>query len=271
MIDFASFPDVAPEYDLRDLLEAGCHFGHDASKWHPHMSEWIYMKKDGIHVFDLEKTARQLQLAYNYLYHLGKENKEIIFVGTKRQSRELINQLAKEAGLNWISSRWLGGLLTNWQQVYKSLKKMLEIEEGLKQDKYQMYTKYEQTQLEKEAGRLARFFDGLRGLKAIPDALFVIDPKKEQIAIKEAKIIGVSVIALVDSNTNPQDVDLIIPANDDGRGSIEFVVSQLATAYKKGSQSASKTLPGKTLSKTPGKTSSKTLPLKTGSAMPAKK
>ncbi len=234
MIDVSKLENVAPKYDLKDLLEAGCHFGHDASKWHPKMAEWIYTQQDGIHIFDLEKTAAQLTLAYNYFYHLGKEGKEVIFVGTKRQAREIVKEKAQEAGVHWIVSRWLGGLLTNWQQVSKSLRKMIKIEEGLSGDKYSMYTKFEQTQLEKEAGRYARFFDGLRQLKDIPDTIFVIDPKKERIVLQEAKMVGVPVVGLVDTNTNPQSVDIIIPANDDGRTSIEFIVGQLTQAYAKG-------------------------------------
>ena len=234
MIDVSKLENVAPEYDLRDLLEAGCHFGHDASQWHPKMAEWIYTQQDGIHIFDLEKTAAQLTLAYNYFYHLGKEGKVVIFVGTKRQARETVKEKAQEFKVHWIVSRWLGGLLTNWQQVGKSLKKMLEIEKGLTEDKYKMYTKFEQTQLEKEAGRYARFFDGLRELKSIPDAVFVIDPKKEKIVLKEAVMMDVPVIGLVDTDTNPQSVDIVIPANDDGRTSIEFIVNQLIQAYAKG-------------------------------------
>ena len=234
MIDVSKLENTAPDYDLRDLLEAGCHFGHDASRWHPKMAEWIYAQKDGIHIFDLEKTAAQLALAYNYLYHLGKEGKEVIFVGTKRQAREIVKEKSQESEAHWIVSRWLGGLLTNWQQVSRSLRKMIEIEEGLAGDKYKMYTKFEQTQLEKEAGRYARFFDGLRKLKNIPDAIFVIDPKKEKIALQEAKTVGVPVVGLVDTNTNPESVEIVIPANDDGRTSIEFIVDQLLQAYTKG-------------------------------------
>lgn len=234
MIDVSKLENVAPEYDLRDLLEAGCHFGHDASQWHPKMAEWIYTQQDGIHIFDLEKTASQLALAYNYFYHLGKEGKVVVFVGTKRQARETVKEKAAAAKVHWIVSRWLGGLLTNWQQVGKSLRKMLEIEKGLTEDKYKMYTKFEQTQLEKEAGRYARFFDGLRELKGIPDAIFVIDPKKEKIVLKEAEVMGVPVVGLVDTDTNPQSVAIVIPANDDGRTSIEFIVDQLIQAYARG-------------------------------------
>lgn len=251
MIDVSKLEHVAPDYDLRDLLEAGCHFGHDASHWHPKMDEWIYSKQDGIHIFDLEKTAAQLAIAYNYFYYLGKEGKVIVFVGTKRQARETLKEKAQAAKVNFITSRWLGGLLTNWQQVSRSLRKMIEIETGLAEDKYKMYTKFEQTQLEKEAGRYARFFDGLRDLKKVPDAIFVIDPKKENIAIKEAQVIDIPVVGLVDTNTDPQSIDVVIPANDDGRTSIEFIIDQLIEAYTKGkaNKNGEKAQPKKEVSK----------------------
>lgn len=238
MTDFSKLPDVAPEYDLRNLMEAGCHFGHQAGDWHPDMDEWIYFQQDGIHIFDLEKTAQQLQKAYNYLYQLGKEGKDVIFVGTKRQAEDYIKEQVAEAEVHWIVSRWLGGLLTNWKQVGKSLRKMIEIEEGLEAGEYEMYTKYEQMQLEKDAQRLARFFDGLRGLKGLPDAIFVIDPERESVAVKEANLTGVPVIAMVDTNTDPNPIDLMIPANDDGRGSIELIVTELAQAYQQGQAEA---------------------------------
>lgn len=243
MNEFSQLPDVAPDYDLRDLLAAGCHFGHQASDWHPDMEPWIYFKQDGIHIFDLEKTAEQLKKAYNYFYKLGRDNKEVIFVGTKRQAEEVIQEQAEEVGAHWIISRWLGGLLTNWKQVSKSLRRMIEIEEGLSSDEFEMYTKYEQIQLEKDAQRLARFFDGLRGLKKLPDAIFVVDPQHELVAVKEAKIVGIPVIGLVDTNTNPNEIDLVIPANDDGRESIKLIVTELAQAYQRGKAEAAGELP----------------------------
>ena len=269
MIDVSKLEKVAPDYDLRDLLEAGCHFGHEASHWHPKMAKWIYTKQDGIHIFDLEKTAAQLAAAYNYFYHLGKEGKEVIFVGTKRQARETLKEKAQASKVHWIVSRWMGGLLTNWQQVSKSLKKMLEIEKGLETDKYKMYTKFEQTQLEKAAGRYARFFDGLRELKKVPDAIFVVDPGKEKIALTEATGMNIPVVALVDTNTNPLSVDLVIPANDDGRTSIELVVTQLIEAYTKGRAAkgekkvATKVAKATKMVKTPVKTAPKTKEAKT--------
>jgi small subunit ribosomal protein S2 len=234
MTDFQNLPNVAPEFDLREMLEAGCHFGHDASHWHPKMKQWIYMEKDGIHIFDLQKTAEQLKLAYNYFYDLGQKGKTIVFVGTKRQAREQVALKAKEAGAYWITSRWLGGLLTNWEQVRKSIQRMIDLEEGLKTDKFSKYTKWEQNQFEKEKNRLARFSDGLRGMKNLPDALFIIDPFKERNAVQEAQMVGIPMVGLLDSNANPVAIDIVIPANDDGRGSIDFIVNALSEAYAKG-------------------------------------
>lgn len=234
MIDFSKLPDKAPEFDLRDLLEAGCHFGHQARKWHPKMAEYIHMEKDGIHIFDLAKTAEQLRKAYNYAYHLGSKKKTLVMIGTKRQAKELVKAAATDAGALYITSRWLGGMLTNWNQVNKSLKRMVKIENGLKSGEFDSYTKFERVQLEKEMNRLARFFDGIRSLKEAPDALFVVDPVRESIVIKEAQIKGVPTIALIDSNGDPREVDIAIPANDDAMGSIKLVVEAIAAGYKAG-------------------------------------
>lgn len=240
MIDTNNLPNVAPEFDLRELLEAGCHFGHDASHWHPKMAQWIYMEKDGVHIFDLQKTAEQLKIAYNYFYDLGMKGKTVVFVGTKRQAREALEENVPKAGAFYITSRWLGGLLTNWEQVGKSLKRMVELEEGLAGDKFSKYTKYEQSQFEKKKNRIGRFFDGLRGMKDLPAALFIIDPRKEQNAIHEATITNIPMVGLADSNANPTALDIVIPANDDGRSSIEYIVGKLTEAYAKGKEAGAK-------------------------------
>lgn len=240
MIDISKLPNVAPEYDLRNLLEAGMHFGHQSAKWHPKMKEYIYMEKDGVHIFDLAKTAEQLRLAYNYVYELGKTGKKVIFVGTKRQSRDLLREAAKKAGAFAIAQRWMGGLITNWEQISKSVRRMNDIEEGLPAGKFDGYTKFERLQLEKEQGRLERFFEGVKGLKGKPDCLIVIDPKREKIAVSEAAKEGIPVVALVDSNTSPDDVAVVIPGNDDAVSSIEFVLNQLSLAYAEGKKAAAK-------------------------------
>jgi len=210
MKDYSKLPQVAPEYDLTDLLEAGCHFGHQKSKWNPRMAEFIYMEKDGVHIFDLEKTAAQLQLAYNFVYDMASKGKTMIMVGTKKQAKLIIEEEAKANEVMYITSRWLGGLITNWNQVKKSLRRMLSIGADLKAGKYDGYTKFEKVQLEKEESRLARFFGGIKDLKKISDFIFVVDVKREKNAVKEAKLMGVPVVALIDSNANPEDVDIAI-------------------------------------------------------------
>src|SRR5258708_2497424 len=157
MIDFASLPQKAPEFDLRELLEAGAHFGHQSRRWHPKMAKWIYTEKDGVHIFDLAKTAVQLQIAYNFAYDVGKKGKVLVVVGTKKQAREVIKEVVIPTGMMTITSRWLGGLLTNWEQVNKSLKRMIDIEKGFSKDKFDKYTNRERLILYKESRRLQRF------------------------------------------------------------------------------------------------------------------
>jgi small subunit ribosomal protein S2 len=234
MVDFVSLPQQAPEFDLRELLEAGAHFGHQSRRWHPKMAKWIYAEKDGVHIFDLAKTAQQLQIAYNYAYDLGKKGKILVLVGTKKQARDVIKEIAAPAGLMTITSRWLGGLLTNWDQVNKSLRRMVEIEKGLKEGKFDQYTKRERVLMDKERTRLERFFGGIRELKGRPDAIFVIDPGREKVAVLEAGKVGVPIIGLVDSNTNPDAIDLPIPANDDAVRSIAYIVKAVVTGYEAG-------------------------------------
>lgn len=223
-----------PEFDLQEMLELGCHFGHKASKWHPKMAEYIYGEKDGTHLFDLPKVASLLEAAYSYVYNLAKEGKTIVMVGTKKQAREVIKDAALDASCFYINARWMGGMLTNWPQVSKSIKRMEEIREGLATDKYKGYTKYERVQLEKEQIKLERFFGGLRGLKSKPDCIFVVDPKKERIVVAEANSVDVPVIALTDSDSDPRPVQFVLPGNDDAVKSIKYFVDQIAAAYKAG-------------------------------------
>ena len=223
-----------PEFNLQEMLELGCHFGHKASKWHPKMAEYIYSEKDGTHIFDLPKVAELLEVAYSHVYNLAKEGKTLLLVGTKKQARDLVKEAALDASCFYINARWMGGMLTNWSQVSKSIKHMEEIREGLATDKYKGYTKYERVQLEKELARLERFFGGLKGLKSKPDCLFVVDPKKEKIVVAEANSVNVPVIALTDSDSDPRPVQFVIPGNDDAVKSIKFFVDQITAAYKAG-------------------------------------
>lgn len=234
MLDTTKLPHKAPDYDLEKLLELGCHFGHQKSKWHPKMKPYIYMEKDGVHIFDLAKTATQLQTAYNYAFQLGSEKKNMVVVGTKKQAEEIVAQLGTDMNVMFISSRWLGGLLTNWPQVKKSIQRMRDLEAGLKEGTFKGYTKYEIMQLEKEVGRLQRFFGGIRNLKQRPDALFVIDPNREKIAVREALTENVPLIGIVDSNADPTPIDIVIPMNDDSRNAVRFAVEQVLAGYNEG-------------------------------------
>jgi len=240
---FVDLPDVAPDFSLEEMLEAGCHFGHQKVKWNPKMSEWIHMEKDGVHIFDLIKTKQQLQKAYNAAYKLGQEGKTLVVVGTKRQAREIVVKSAQEVGALYIFSRWLGGLLTNWEQVKLSLKRMIKIETGLADGSFKNYTKYEKVQLEKELARLRRFFLGIQSLKQQPDCLFVVDTVRERIAVREANNTGVPVIGICDSNANPDEVDICIPVNDDAQKSLELIVTAVTSGYAAGKAAGTKKKP----------------------------
>jgi small subunit ribosomal protein S2 len=210
---------------LQELFDAGVHLGHQAQKWHPKMKPWIYCEQNGIHLFDLEKTAAQLQRATDRLAELKKAGKSVIVVATKKQAAEIVPALAEQAQVMYIVNRWPGGLITNWEQIRKSIKRMGEIEVGLQGDKYREYTKYERLLLEKELSRLRRLFGGVKDLKNKPDALFVVDVMKEKNAVHEALKENVEIIALIDSNTDPTGIAIPVPGNDDALSSIKLIIA----------------------------------------------
>jgi small subunit ribosomal protein S2 len=229
-----SLQTVLPEIDLQEMFEAGCHFGHKIAKWHPKIAPYIYGSEGGVHIFDLEKTSEQLKLACQRFYDLAKEGKTLLMVGTKRSAREIIKEAASEMGCFYIVSRWMGGLLTNFNQLQKSIQRMTDIEKGLESGKFDKYTKYERLQLDKEKTRLERFFVGLQQLKGKPDCVFVVDSEKEKIVVKESVSEGVELIAIADSNADPRQIDIVIPANDDASKSVKYIVNNLKTAYNAG-------------------------------------
>lgn len=224
----------SPEYDLNQLLEAGAHFGHQAKRWHPKMEPYIYAKKDGVHIFDLIITEKQLREAAEKIYELAKAGKNVVFVGTKRQAKDIVREEALQAGAMFVVNRWLGGFISNWEQVSKSIREMTELRNNLKEGKYKHYTKKEKLLIEKKIQRLERFFGGVADLKTTPDALFIVDVGREKTAVTEANMVGIPVIAMVDSNDDPSDVDIVIPANDDAARSVKFIVHAIAEAYKAG-------------------------------------
>lgn len=238
MADKAAF-----SVDLRELLEAGCHFGHQARRWNPKMDQYIYTQRDGVHIFDLAITANQLAEAMEYVRDLVANGKEIIFVGTKRQAQEIVKEEAVKAGAPFVAVRWLGGLLTNWEQMQKRVKHLNDLKAKKEKGEFDRYTKKEQILIDREIARLERFFGGIAHLKNRPEALFIVDTHREDTAVREAGQVGIPVIGMVDSNANPEPVTKVIPVNDDAVRSIKLVVSAIAKAYAEGKNLKQKAAP----------------------------
>ncbi len=226
--------DKSKEVTLEDLLEAGCHFGHKKSKVNPNAQKNIYMIKDGIAVFDLAKTKQKLDQAKEFVSRITKKGGKMVFLGTKRQAREIIREEAKRVGMPYINNRWLGGTITNWEQIKEnSIDKLNELRKDWKEGKYDDRPKKEQAVVRREITRLERLVGGIADLDKLFDALFVVDVSHELTAIKEANRKGIPVIAIVDSNSNPNLVDYPIPANDDATRSIQLLVREIADSVKK--------------------------------------
>jgi small subunit ribosomal protein S2 len=241
----AKAKDSIFDVPLQDLLKAGCHFGHQSKRWNPKMNPYIWQARKGIHIFDLPKTAEKLKEACLAMRDLAKEGKTIIFIGTKRQASAIIKEEAKKAGVFYVSNRWLGGTITNWKQIKKSIDRLVEMKEKKEKGEYKKYTKKENVLIDRDINRLTRFFEGLETLKGIPDAIFVVDIKREIAAVKEARMKGVKVFAIVDSNSDPELVDYVIPANDDAVQSIKLIVAQMAEAVIEGKSSKGRSSPGR--------------------------
>lgn len=220
---------------IENLLEAGAHFGHLTRRWNPKMAKFIFGEKNGIHIIDLRKTQLLIDFARNAAYDLASQGKNILFVGTKPQAKSIIEQEAKRANSNYVSERWLGGMLTNFITIRKSIKRLNAIDKMETDGTFDRLTKKERLLLNRERERLRKVFGGIETMNRIPGALFVVDIKKEHIALKEAKVLGIPVIAFVDTNTDPDLVDFPIPANDDSVRSIELITKVIADAVIEGS------------------------------------
>jgi len=217
---------------LKDLLAAGSHLGHKISKTNPKALENIYTQKDGIQVFDLVKTLDSLEKACNFIYNAKRNGKQIVLVGTKRQAREVIRRVALEAGVPYVTDRWLGGTVTNWDQIKKDIKKLTDLKEGITKGKFVDATKKELSEMNKEIARLEKIVGGLVGVDKFFDILFVVDTGFEKTAIKEAKLRNVKVVGVVDSDASPLKVDFAIPANDDSIKSVTLIVEEIGKAIK---------------------------------------
>jgi small subunit ribosomal protein S2 len=220
--------------NVRDLLEAGVHYGTAASMWHPRMKPFIYGKRNSIHIIDIRETVRGLIEAYYYAAKLGRANKTLLFVGTKRQAREVVRESARAAGMPFVSERWLGGILTNFDTIRQSIRRLDAIESEMSGPEYARQSKKIQSRHGREKRRILRNLEGVRNMSRLPDALFIIDPNKEMSAIKEAHRLGIPVIGLCDTDCDPDLVNLPIPGNDDGIRSIQVIVKVILDGLAKG-------------------------------------
>ncbi|MCB9680391.1 MAG: 30S ribosomal protein S2 [Alphaproteobacteria bacterium] len=219
---------------LRDLLEAGVHFGHQTGRWNPRMRPYIYGAKDGIHIIDLQKTAKGLVDAARFTSATVASGRHILFVGTKRAAREIVSEEALRCGMFYTNHRWLGGTLTNWQTVKKSIERLIKLEHARDEGRFDLLTKKEALELNREIEKMDRTLGGIKAMKGLPAAMFVIDPKKEHIAIKEANTLGIPVIALCDTNCDPAGIDYVIPGNDDALKSVRLFTAAVADAVIEG-------------------------------------
>ena len=221
---------------MKQLLEAGVHFGHQTRRWNPKMAPYIYGKKDNIHIIDLQKTYPMLYTALATTREIAANGGKVLFVGTKRQAQDIIKENAERCGQYYVNHRWLGGMLTNWKTVYKSISRLVKLNEMAEKNDYAGYTKKEMQNLKKEQDKLNQELGGIMNMGGQPDLVFVIDTCKESLAIKEAKKLGIPVIGICDTNSNPEEVDLPVPGNDDAIRAIQFYCEMISAAVLDGMQ-----------------------------------
>jgi len=225
---------VANVVSMKALLEAGVHFGHQTRRWNPRMKQFIFTERNGIHIIDLQQTVSRLNEAYAYVREVTTNGGTILFVGTKKQAQEAIENEAKRAQMPYVNQRWLGGMLTNFRTIQSRLKRLAELEKRKEAGEFEHLPKKEATHLEDEIARLHRLLGGIQGLRRLPDVVFIVDPHKERLAVAEARRLEIPIIALVDTNCNPDEIDYPIPANDDAIRAVKLLTSKMADAAIEG-------------------------------------
>jgi len=223
---------------MKELLEAGVHFGHQTKRWNPKMKEYIFGERNGIYIIDLQKTLKMFKDASKFVQDSAAAGKVVLFVGTKRQAQDAIAEEAQRCGMFYVNQRWLGGLLTNWVTVQKSVKRLKELDEMAVDGRYELLPKKEVIKLERERKHLQANLAGIKNMNRLPDLIFVIDSNKEQIAVREARKLGIPVVAVVDTNCDPSEVDYVIPGNDDALRAIRLFASKIADSVVEGAQAA---------------------------------
>ena len=237
---------------VQDLIEAGIHFGQRASNWNPKMEPYIYGKRNGIHIVDIKETVKGLLLAKKYISRSVAEGKDVVFVGTKRQAKNVLEQRVADVGMHYVTERWLGGTLTNFRTIRSRLKRLEELEAIEAQDNFASYSKKMESQLKREKGKIKRNLEGIRRMDKLPGAIIAIDTRREATALKEARKLGIPTIALIDTDGDPELVDIPIPGNDDSMRSIDVIVRELCLAVAEGKQSRQATPGGREGDSRPG-------------------
>ena len=234
---------------MKQLLEAGVHFGHQTRRWNPKMAPYIFTERNGIYIIDLQKTVRKVDEAYNFVRDLAMEGKSILFVGTKKQAQESIASEAQRCNMYYVNNRWLGGMLTNFRTIRTRVERLNQIDKMEQQGQFELLPKKEVIKLQNEREKLENNLGGIREMKKLPGALFIVDPRKEHIAVSEARALGIPIVAIVDTNCDPDEVDYVIPGNDDAIRAVKLIAGKLQrTPFWKASR-ASRTLPAKPLPK----------------------
>ena len=221
---------------MKQLLEAGVHFGHQSRRWNPKRAPYIFTERNGIYIIDLQKTVRKIDEAYMFIRDVAMEGKSVLFVGTKKQAQESIESEAKRCGMFYVNNRWLGGTLTNFRTIQTRIKKLNDIDKMEKDGQFEVLPKKEVIKLCAEREKLLKNLGGIREMKKLPGAMFIVDPRKERIAVQEARILGIPIVAIVDTNCDPDEIDYVIPGNDDAIRAVKLIAGKLADAVLEGKQ-----------------------------------
>jgi len=221
---------------MKQLLEAGVHFGHQTRRWNPKMATYIFTERNGIYIIDLQKTVKKVEEAYNFVRDLAAEGQTLLFVGTKKQAQEAVKEEAQRCEMFFVNERWLGGMLTNFQTIQKRISRLRQLEDMEAKGTFDVLPKKEVITLRHEMDRLQKFLGGIKNMNKLPGALFVIDPRKERIAIAEARKLGIPIVAIVDTNCDPDEIDYVIPGNDDAIRAVKLLTAKVADAILEGRQ-----------------------------------
>ena len=221
---------------MKQLLEAGVHFGHQTRRWNPKMGEYIYTERNGIYIINLQKTVKKIVEAYDFIKEIAESGESILFVGTKKQAQDSIKEEAERVGMYYVNARWLGGMLTNFKTIQKRIERLNQLKKMEEDGTFDLLTKKEATKLKLEIEKLEKYLGGIKDMNKLPGALFVVDPRKEKIAVAEAHKLGIPVVAIVDTNCDPDEVDYVIPGNDDAIRAVKLIASTMANAIIEGRQ-----------------------------------